>query len=149
MKVVKQRKDGVVQRYNESAPTRFHYDAGHGWLEVPLSAVREAGVADKISSYSYLRGTTAYLEEDRDAPLYLDAIGKSASSFEEVNDGDNSRIRNYPPYPSSQKKNSDEDFIDAMIADGVDEGDIIYEIEKRLGVTTSDAQGILEAHGGA
>lgn len=101
MKTVKQRSDGVVQRYNEAPQIRFHHDSSHGWLEVPIKELQETGVMHKISPYSYLRGTTAYLEEDRDARLYLDAVGKSPSQFEEVDDGEQSKIRSYSPFPSS------------------------------------------------
>lgn len=52
-------------------------DSGHEWLQVPLSAARKADKADKanggngISTFSYIKGTNAYLEGDCDAPLFL------------------------------------------------------------------------------
>ena len=56
----------------------FHSDAGHGWVEVPLAVLKDLGIADKITSYSYMRtctrdGVTAYLEEDCDAGTFLKA----------------------------------------------------------------------------
>ena len=58
----------------------FYEDPGHGWLEVPLHECRALGIADKISGCSYIRIKDGcawlYLEEDCDAPLYLDAYRK-------------------------------------------------------------------------
>ena len=49
----------------------FHSDAGHGWLAVKLSLVRELGLAKFITPYSYMQGKTAYLEEDCDAQMFI------------------------------------------------------------------------------
>ena len=48
-------------------------DPGHGWLKVPVSLLGRLGIAGKITSYSYLRGKFAYLEEDCDARTFLEA----------------------------------------------------------------------------
>jgi hypothetical protein len=50
---------------------RFHIDPGHGWLEVPMEELRDLGIADKISHYSYRDGDTAYLEEDCDTAVFV------------------------------------------------------------------------------
>jgi hypothetical protein len=75
----------------------FHSDAGHGWVEVSMDMVRDLGIASSISSFSYRRGNMAYLEEDCDAGLLIQALQKSGVSFrfKEINDGDDSPIRNY------------------------------------------------------
>jgi hypothetical protein len=52
----------------------YHTDASHGWLAVPNCLVRELGLAGQISEYSYMRGKTSYLEEDRDASLFVNAF---------------------------------------------------------------------------
>lgn len=52
----------------------FHSDSGHGWLAVKKSLVRELGLADKISVYSYMKGKTAYLEEDCDMRKFMNAF---------------------------------------------------------------------------
>jgi hypothetical protein len=52
----------------------LHTDAGHGWLEVPLSDVIALGIAGKVSRYSYAKGEAVYLEEDGDASLYLNQL---------------------------------------------------------------------------
>jgi len=51
----------------------FINDPGHGWLSVPLSDIQALGIADHISSYSYMSPTRAYLEEDCDASLFINA----------------------------------------------------------------------------
>ena len=52
----------------------FYSDPGHAWLKVNLNALSELGIENKISSYSYMRGSFAYLEEDQDAQVYLDKL---------------------------------------------------------------------------
>ena len=53
---------------------KFFEDPGHGWLEVPLAQVAALGITNKISGYSYRKGTMAYLEEDCDASVFLEAF---------------------------------------------------------------------------
>jgi len=48
-------------------------DAGHEWLAVKIKELQELNIADKISSYSYQKGGTAYLEGDCDAAVFFDA----------------------------------------------------------------------------
>lgn len=45
---------------------KFYSDAGHGWVAVKLHTLYDLGIIEKISPYSYIRGKTAYLEEDCD-----------------------------------------------------------------------------------
>ena len=84
--------------------TKFHYysDPGHGWLKVKISLLEELGIADKISSYSYMMGEHAYLEEDADASLFIDTMRKAGKPYEFVEHctkADNrSAIRNYQRY---------------------------------------------------
>ena len=51
----------------------FTSDPGHGWLRVPVAELKEMGIADKISPYSYIseNGRFAYLEEDRDFSTFI------------------------------------------------------------------------------
>lgn len=51
----------------------FHTDAGHGWLKVNRADIDALGIAHQISPYSYQRGDAAFLEEDCDASLFMDA----------------------------------------------------------------------------
>lgn len=55
---------------------RFINDPGHGWLEVPVSELAAYGVSSAVSRYSYVdrKSGYAYLEEDCDAPLFLEAF---------------------------------------------------------------------------
>lgn len=50
-----------------------HFDPGHSWIEVPYDLIDELGVSHKISGYSYRDRGTCYLEEDCDAPVFIDA----------------------------------------------------------------------------
>jgi hypothetical protein len=61
----------------DGAKYRFFADPGHGWLEVYRAEVVASGA--KISGYSYYDPLTdmAYLEEDCDAPNFLNAVGKT------------------------------------------------------------------------
>ena len=75
----------------------FHPDSGHGWLAVKYKDLVELGVLDKISSCSYMKGDTVYLEEDCDATVYVDAL-KALNIDLKVKNGkhyDRSPIRTY------------------------------------------------------
>lgn len=83
-----------------SQSLRMISDPGHGWLEVPVSELIRLGIAKQISRYSYRKGMMAYLEEDMDAPTYLqalDAAGESRPSIVDVYQ-ERTPIRNYPSY---------------------------------------------------
>jgi len=49
----------------------FYEDPGHGWLSVKRQELVDLNILNQISSYSYQRGNTVYLEEDCDAPVFL------------------------------------------------------------------------------
>jgi len=51
----------------------FINDPGHAWLSVSLADIRALGIAEKISVYSYMSPSRAYLEEDCDASVFLSA----------------------------------------------------------------------------
>jgi len=55
---------------------RFITDPGHAWLEIDRASVVAAGVHP--SSFSYHNPVTDlyYLEEDMDAPAYLDSLAE-------------------------------------------------------------------------
>jgi len=52
----------------------YYQDPGHGWIQVDTQVLQELGIDSKISSYSYISGTTAYLEEDCDAGTFMRAF---------------------------------------------------------------------------
>ena len=63
---------------------RFISDGGHGWAEIPTTAVLAAGI--RPSSYSYYdpsNGMT-YLEEDCDVGRWLDASSNPDQGFTDV-----------------------------------------------------------------
>ena len=51
----------------------FHNDPSHGWLEVKRTDLIALDIEDKISRYSYEKGSKVYLEEDCDQMTYLRA----------------------------------------------------------------------------
>lgn len=59
----------------------FHSDAGHGWLAVKAVELIEHNLFGEISSFSYTRGQTVYLEEDCDAPKFLNALKEKGIEY--------------------------------------------------------------------
>ena len=88
---------GSMPKTARSLRLTFHEDPGHGWLEVPMALLTELGIADEISSYSYMKGNMAFLEEDMDASTLLraaKAAGIRITTEEDYTDYD-SPIRRY------------------------------------------------------
>lgn len=89
---------------------RWYIDPGHGWLAVPTQALIDSGVAGQISTCSYINGqmTIAYLEEDCDAPLFLEAIGVpeigalTAIPVEHIGDDGECFVRRLPPFVAAE-----------------------------------------------
>jgi|TARA_B110000977_G_C11020723_1_gene471187 hypothetical protein len=52
----------------------YHSDPGHGWLAVKLSEIKMLGIETDISEFSYIKGKTAYLEEDCDMSKFINAM---------------------------------------------------------------------------
>jgi hypothetical protein len=79
---------------------KFYSDAGHGWLAVKREFLVNLGVQDKISSYSYQRGKTVYLEEDCDCSVLISALRQSGVEFsiKEGKFAERSPIRSYESY---------------------------------------------------
>ena len=75
----------------------FHQDPGHGWLQVPLIEIARLGIGPKISRYSYLKGDSAYLEEDCDAPMFAKAFERAGGTLEieAIEHADRCPIRGY------------------------------------------------------
>ena len=63
---------------------KFHQDPGHGWLCVKIAELEALGIADKITSYSYMRKQSAYLEEDTDLTTYINALKSRGYELETV-----------------------------------------------------------------
>jgi hypothetical protein len=79
--------------------TYFH-DGGHGWYSVKRSKLEQLGILSKITSFSYQRGDSVYLEEDCDLSLYIntiEAIGDNLVTTEHFTNK-TSKIRGYVSY---------------------------------------------------
>ena len=77
----------------------FISDPGHAWLQVTLADLFTLKISDKISSYSYVKGDMAFLEEDCDADVYLFAAKEAGweITLTETYE-DPTQIRNYRSY---------------------------------------------------
>lgn len=75
-------------------------DPGHGWAAVKISELQALGIDQKISTYSYMRGKTAYLEEDCDLSVYLAALKGAGQEFRFIEKHTDKRhpIRSYAGY---------------------------------------------------
>ena len=84
----------------KSIKRTFYSDPGHSWLCVKLYELEELGIHNKISSWSYRNNGFAYLEEDCDAGVYINAINKLGYTVEfvEKHTDQESPIRSYDPY---------------------------------------------------
>lgn len=73
----------------------FHFDACHGWLQVPKSLTL---AAKHCSTFSYSDAQNYYLEEDSDAPRFLHEIRAQGYIVDvrEIDDGDYSFVRQLP-----------------------------------------------------
>jgi hypothetical protein len=75
---------------------KFYSDPSHAWGEVPIKLLNDLGIAGKISQYSYIKGSNAYLEEDCDFPLFLNAYkatGKTVD-YDEIHTDYDCWVRN-------------------------------------------------------
>ena len=53
---------------------KFYSDPAHGWCAIKLHVLKDLGIIERISPYSYIRGKTAYLEEDCDYSTLIQAL---------------------------------------------------------------------------
>jgi hypothetical protein len=83
---------------------QFDYiqDPGHGWVKVPLALIRELGIAEKITRFSYWHAGHVYLEEDCDTCTFMNAyhaaFGFDPKLRDRVARERRSRVRGYDPY---------------------------------------------------
>lgn len=83
---------------------KFHYDAGHGWLQVHLNDLQDIGLAPAdFTRFSYRNGDWLYLEEDLDAGTFIREWERKFDEFRvhHIDDGYNSPIRNFERLPDS------------------------------------------------
>ena len=83
---------------------KVYEDPGHSWTAVPVRLLTILGIKYKISNFSYIskNGANAYLEEDSDAPLFIETYKKKYNKSPELKfliSNKNSKIRKYIHYP--------------------------------------------------
>ena len=77
----------------------FYSDPGHGWVEVDLHAMRQAGLEPRdFSRYSYRKQNVFFLEEDCDAAKFIAAWQEKTGQHAEFRDcyQEQTFIRNLP-----------------------------------------------------
>lgn len=81
---------------------KFYADPGHGWAAVPVKTLRMLSILYDITEYSYIRGKTAYLEEDVDFNTFAVAMREQGLEFgvEYKHTDKRSSIRSYDRYDS-------------------------------------------------
>ena len=101
---------------------KFYSDAGHGWLCVSKKKLVKLGIADKVSGFSYVRNDNVFLEEDADAPLFLNEMKKHGFSYDIKRlptTNKTSKIRGYKSYKPIMtkvvKQEVDEEIPEKMI----------------------------------
>jgi hypothetical protein len=75
-------------------------DPGHAWARIAKSKLVTLGIADKISTYSYQKGENAFLEEDCDLTVLVNALRQRGYEvkFNESHTNRQSKIRSYSTY---------------------------------------------------
>ena len=75
-------------------------DSGHAWARFPKARLVKLGIADKITPYSYQKGTNAFLEEDCDLSTLINTLQARGLKvkFEESYTNKRSKIRSYNSY---------------------------------------------------
>lgn len=98
----------AVYRDKVLSRCKWWADSGHEWLQVPLFMARKAhetdiaSGGDGISTFSYVKGTNAYLEGDCDAALFLKYLGATDSDAATIHANgvasytNLAPVRNYP-----------------------------------------------------
>jgi hypothetical protein len=96
--VLKSRRFALV--IGEELHVRKYEDPAHGWLAVPAQWLEALGILHDVSHCSYLKGRTAYLEEDCDAPLFRKAAEHHGFRLfvDYRHTNDRSAIRSYPSF---------------------------------------------------
>jgi len=78
----------------------YFTDPGHGWAACKIETLQSLGIADQISHYSYMRGKTAYLEEDCDFSILIGALQTAGTEYQIIEKHTDRRhpIRSYRTY---------------------------------------------------
>lgn len=83
---------------------KFYIDPAHSWIAVKRKELKELNILDKITSYSYQKGNTVYLEEDQDATILTNRLKELdiTYSFTEKYHNRTSPIRSYDHFKSQE-----------------------------------------------
>ena len=84
----------------------IYHDPAHAWGKVNKALLVKLGIADKISSHSYMREGKVYLEEDVDLGILIQTLidKKIGFSFDNRYGTKVSRIRGYERYENKFDK---------------------------------------------
>jgi hypothetical protein len=79
---------------------KVYEDPGHAWGAVKRKVLFDLGIAGKISTYSYQKGETVYLEEDCDLGVLIGALKAKGNTvvFNEKYTNGRSPIRSYDTF---------------------------------------------------
>ena len=85
---------------NNTMELNIFTDPGHGWCAIERDVLRDLGILDHVSNYSYQRGTIVYLEEDCDLSLLVRALQAKGvtPAFTEKHTDYDSPIRQYSAF---------------------------------------------------
>ena len=77
-------------------------DPSHAWVKVKIAELDKLGISKYITSFSYVRGDHAYLEEDCDAGVFLSALKERGiePKFKFHHTDNRSKIRGYASFPA-------------------------------------------------
>lgn len=77
----------------------FHSDPSHGWLEVRSHLIPDE-IRNETSPYSYEKDGMAMLEEDCDAPRYLNWLKEQGIEYKisEIDTNKDHYCRNWPQF---------------------------------------------------
>jgi len=121
----------------------FHNDGGHGWLAVKRSLLKELGIFNEVSSCSYQKGSTVYLEEDCDVSLLAEALRKQKGilkleDFFEIKSSykDVSPVRSYGVF----NPNKVEKFTQGLRIDVYGKAYIVESVGKKVIVQDMDGK---------
>jgi len=92
----------MTQRKKNRLRFRYYQDPGHGWVAIKIKLLKKLGIAEQISSFSYMRNDKAFLEEDCDMARLINRLDELGITYEfiECHSSKQSKIRNYPCYNS-------------------------------------------------
>lgn len=78
----------------------YYADPGHGWVKFPLKRLEKLGICGAISSCSYKRGGSAFLEEDGDAAILVRELRAQGYEvkFRQSHSNRRSKIRGYQQF---------------------------------------------------